>query len=144
MRVYFETDSYVVDEERGPAIVCIVREGEIADTLTIHVSTVELIPPQATGWYNCQILHNNSLLTVTLSNYQSAHCNTADEDFLPLSGVPIQFRPDEYRVCRPINIFRDEEFEGAENFTAVITSVPEGVVTGNDTTIITIVDGKPL
>ena len=57
--------------------------------------------------------------------------------------MSIQFTPDVYRVCRPINILRDEDFEDVENFTAVITSVPIGVTTGPDTTVISIVDGKP-
>ena len=47
--MYFESESYVVDEDRGPVIVCVVREGEISETLTIQVSTAELTPPQATG-----------------------------------------------------------------------------------------------
>ena len=49
VRVYFENDSYVVDEEDGVVTVCVVREGEISDTLTIQISTAELVPPQATG-----------------------------------------------------------------------------------------------
>ena len=49
VRVYFENISYTVDEEGGPVIVCVLREGEIAETLTIQISTAELVPPQATG-----------------------------------------------------------------------------------------------
>ena len=59
VRVYFENDSYSVDEEDGPVIVCVVREGEIADTLTIQISTAELVPPQATG-ENPSLQHQES------------------------------------------------------------------------------------
>ncbi|CAI8033565.1 FRAS1-related extracellular matrix protein 2, partial [Geodia barretti] len=113
VRVYFENDSYSVDEENGPVIVCVVREGEIADTLTIQISTAELVPPQA----------------------------TAGADFLPLSGIPIQFRPDEYRVCRPISIVRDDEPEDIEDFSVIITTAPPGVLFGTpNRTIISIYD----
>ena len=43
--VYFESSSYTVDENRGPVIVCVLREGEISQTLTIQVSTQELTEP---------------------------------------------------------------------------------------------------
>ena len=45
----FESDSYVVDEDRGPVVVCISREGEISETLAIQVSTSEMEPLEAKG-----------------------------------------------------------------------------------------------
>ena len=45
----FESDIYLVDEDRGPVVVCIAREGEISETLTVQVSTSELEPLEAKG-----------------------------------------------------------------------------------------------
>ena len=47
--VMFESDNYTVGEDRGPVIVCLTREGEISETLTVQVSTSELAPLQAKG-----------------------------------------------------------------------------------------------
>lgn len=114
-------------------IVCVLREGEIAETLTIQISTAELVPPQATG----RQLSLQEEIFVTAALF-----STGGADFLPLSGVPIQFRPDEYRVCRPISIVRDEEPEDIEDFSVIISTVPPGVIFGNpERTIISIIDG---
>lgn len=43
----------MVDEDRGPVVVCISREGEISDTLNLQVSTSELDPIQAKGGRSC-------------------------------------------------------------------------------------------
>ena len=50
----FESDVYLVDEDRGPVVVCIAREGEISAILTVQVSTSELEPLEAKGG-NCRI-----------------------------------------------------------------------------------------
>lgn len=67
---------------------------------------------------------------------------TAGDDFLPISGVPIQFRPDQYRSCFPISVVNDDEYEGVpENFTVIIATVPPGVGLGDTyTTTISILD----
>ncbi|CAI8033561.1 FRAS1-related extracellular matrix protein 2, partial [Geodia barretti] len=116
--VSFESDIYLVDEDRGPVVVCIAREGEISETLTVQVSTSELEPLEA----------------------------KAGDDFLPISGVPIQFRPDQYRTCFPIAIVNDDEYEGfAENFTVTIATLPLGVSLGESyTTTISILDNDKL
>ena len=56
--------------------------------------------------------------------------------------MPISFTPDQYRVCFPVSIINDEVFEpDDENFIAIITTVPEGVVIGEiSITTVTIVD----
>ena len=47
MRVYFESDSYVVSETDGHVNICVRREGDTSGSLTIYVATEELIPTQA-------------------------------------------------------------------------------------------------
>ena len=47
MWVSFESVNYEVDEDRGPVLVCLEREGEISETITVTVSTAELETTQA-------------------------------------------------------------------------------------------------
>ena len=49
VRVYFEEDVYSVSETDGRVTICIRREGETSESLTINVATEELVPPQAQG-----------------------------------------------------------------------------------------------
>ena len=69
-------------------------------------------------------------------------CLSAGDDFIQISGVPISFSVNQYRVCFPVPIIDDDEYEGVtENFTAVIASIPVGIMLGEpDTAIISIVD----
>ena len=47
--VFFEEDSYTVLESESFVEVCVRREGDVSQRLTIHVWTQEFIPPQAQG-----------------------------------------------------------------------------------------------
>lgn len=49
MKVYFERERYVVSENDGRVEVCVRREGNTLGSLTVQVSTQELVPPQAQG-----------------------------------------------------------------------------------------------
>ena len=132
MWISFEFELYAVEENRGQVIVCLEREGEISETLTVTVSTNEM--DQA----KCKVFHFSIQgLYEPLSRFI-----TADDDFVQISGVPVQFRPDQYRACFPISIINDEVYEGvSENFTVAISTVPLGVGLGEtDSTIISIVD----
>ena len=52
MRVFFENDRYRVSETDGMVEVCVRREGDTTQSLTIQVSTEDLIPPQALGIFD--------------------------------------------------------------------------------------------
>ena len=52
MRVFFENDHYPVSETDGMVEVCVRREGDTTQSLTIQVSTEDLIPPQALGIFD--------------------------------------------------------------------------------------------
>ena len=49
MRVYFEKDSYGVSETDGVVVICVIREGDVSQSLTIQVSTADFVPLQAEG-----------------------------------------------------------------------------------------------
>ena len=52
MRVFFENDHYPVSETDGMVEVCVRREGDTTQSLTIQVSTEDLVPPQALGIFD--------------------------------------------------------------------------------------------
>jgi hypothetical protein len=118
VRVYFESDSYVVSETDGQVNICVRREGDTSGSLTIYVATEELIPTQAQSGVDYVDLH-------------------------PELQV-LSFQPNEYRACFNVDILDDQISEGQENFTARITSVTTGVTIGNPAvTTISITDDEP-
>lgn len=48
-RVFFERESYSVDEDAGSVSVCVRREGEASEPLSIQVTTSNLNPVDARG-----------------------------------------------------------------------------------------------
>ena len=49
VRVRLSQDDYTVNENEGTVEVCVVREGETTDSITVTINTGEMIPPSATG-----------------------------------------------------------------------------------------------
>ena len=49
VRVRLTQDDYTVNEDEGTVEVCVVREGETTDPITVTINTGETNPPSATG-----------------------------------------------------------------------------------------------
>ena len=49
IQVFFDKDMYTVLESESFVEICVRREGDVSQRLTIHVWTQEYIPPQAQG-----------------------------------------------------------------------------------------------
>ena len=47
--VFFERDSYGVSETDGRVEICVVRDGDVSQSLTVQVSTGDFVPLQAEG-----------------------------------------------------------------------------------------------
>ena len=57
VRVFFENDHYPVSETAGSVEMCVRREGDTTQSLTIQVSTEDLVPPQALGIFDIYTQH---------------------------------------------------------------------------------------
>lgn len=134
MRVYLETDTYEVSETDGRVEVCVIREGDVSESLTILVSTGDFVPLQAEG-IDFHLNYHGLFLNVVLL------C-AAGSDYVAVRQS-VTFAPNRDRVCFNVTILNDQLSEGVENFVARITSVPSGVDIGTpDTAVISIMDDE--
>ena len=142
MRVYFEDDRYIVSETDGKVELCVRREGDLSGSLTIHIATEELIPPQAQSRYPKR--RQPAFWMLQCAIFPSLFI-AGGRDYIDLHPELqiLSFQPNEDRICFEVSILDDQLREGEENFTARIVSVPTGVVIGNpETTIISITDDE--